>query len=377
MVNFELRHKAVEGEVLYNNKLTSPEHVKNYFPPIPGENTNEYKNRPKISVPLTRNIIERIINFTLKGANVPSELRDALRQSLITGGCVSLLKLSEDNKIVIENWGQQWYTIYDNSTITIDYELEEDEDELCPLLDEKEYNEDEATHIIVDDTIYDNAQHNLPFSPFSIIRNIDSCRTLGYRMPFPERFRGLVVEYNQILSKISKDIKVLSNVWVTNTQFQNPDNPLRLDSGVINYLPVDGKLEQVIRNLDLKEEHIYLSTLTKNIAEASQVPSHVIGMEDVGKIPSGVALQLLFNPLVDLVGAFRVEFVKYYRDIAPKYNYLTQFTGEEKLPEDIIFSNDIVPDDKSQTLQVLTFAQQNNLLSTEDITTKLKQLLES
>ena len=63
-----MHRQSVEGEIFYKNKLTEPENVKTYFPVGVDEET--YEQSPKISFPVTSDILNRIKNHLHNGLEI-------------------------------------------------------------------------------------------------------------------------------------------------------------------------------------------------------------------------------------------------------------------------------------------------------------------
>lgn len=396
---YEIRQNSITSQIFYNNELTCPDNIGKFFPKQMGENAINYKNRPKISVPITSAILNRIANFTLKGLNVTStdssvnsyiqngerleDARNIFVNSMVNGTQAIVYKINPfTNKLVLEQWGAEYLDIDPNfsNAIILEYIYCTEDMEIEPILCEDEKLEDDEIlmRIVIDEMVMGGIQHNMPFAPFTLMKSLDFYpEMVQYSKPFPMRFEKLVMEYNKILSQIVKNTTILQNVWqVKGVQFENPQSPLRLDADTINYLPDGASLEQVLRNLDNKEEYNLLRTFKENISEASQVPSQLIGLEDVGKIPSGVALQLLFSPLTELVGRFRPRLTKVIKDIIQKSYYIEQGTLINTDSINVSYSNNIVPTDKTVDIALVKMAIETGLINNEVAVIKLTNLIE-
>ena len=198
---------------------------------------------------------------------------------------------------------------------------------------------------------------------------IDKYDSGKYGKPFVSRCTELVLEYNHILSQIVKAVKILQNVWVTNLSADNPEMPIRLSPDTINFLGPDGKLEQAIRNLDLEEERKLLEILEFQISKASQVPAELIGLRDVGKLPSGIALQILLQPLVELIERIRPLFVLKTGELAEKLIRMKYAIDGKRAPDkielDIQVNEAIFPDDRKEKIDEIITLKKEGLISIE------------
>lgn len=323
---YNLRLLAQEGEIFFQNRLADPSHVKKYFPPSPSEKS--YSRRPKIVSPVFTSIVNRIVNFTtnelkITYENVAPEITDYytyeyelnnliirfLTDSLVYGNVGVYLTQNMISGITeLSAWDTRYIQILDNALL-VEY-LEKD-GVILPIMasmseDEKDYYK---SYLITSDSI-NGIPHNLPFAPYNIFRCIDKYYlNPKYGTTYNERTKRLNVEYNHILSQISKQIKIMQNVWSTN-RLENPNEPISLDPERINFLGENGTLSQVVRELNITPEMEYIKELRRQISEASNVPNLSGNLEDVaGKIPSGVALTIAYQPLIDLVNRLRPIFI--------------------------------------------------------------------
>jgi hypothetical protein len=392
-INYTARIDAAEGKLFYDNLLNNAQYVKKYFPASPGETSEEYIRRPKIAVPITSSIVDRIVNIlnfkTVITANnkeaqdkldtvsisvkLSEFIRDVMVNTLNTGNNLSVLRIV-DRKVSLENWDGTY--VWMNGDLS-GYEYTLRDDLIVPVLS-PEVKEDKIVRVIIDEYVFGNIAHGLPFTPSVLTKNVDKYED-GWGKSYPMRYADLIVEYNHIISQISKSIKVLQNVWVTNRDVDNPENPIRLSPDRINFLGVDGTLEQAIRNLNLKEEKDYLDILEHQISRASQVPAELAGLKDVGKLPSGIALQILLQPLVELIERLRTIFNPMIEQLALKL-VLMQYIAEGKTPpsnlETTVQTNQsIFPEDRTAIINEVILLKKEGLINDEQARLLLEPII--
>ena len=393
-INYTAREEGSIGKVFYQNLLASAEYVKTYFPATPGETAAEYNNRPKISVPVTSSIIDRITNILLQGAvltastteaqdrldtvatdiQLPEFIRDMITNTIVTGNNLAVIRVVE-NEIQLENWDGPWVWMKDGLS---GYEYTMRDGLMVPVLS-GDVKEDSRTVVIIDELQFGGVAHGLPFNPSVLTKNVDKYDDAKWGKSFVMRFNDLVVEYNHIVSQISKSIKVLQNVWVTNRDVENPENPIRLSPDRINFLGQDGVLQQAIRNLNLNEEREYLNILEHQISRTSQVPAELAGLRDVGKLPSGIALSILMQPLTELTERFRNLFVSAIEDLAYKVLSTDYIINGESIPKglEIELQTDdaIFPEDRSNRIKETIDLKNAGLISVEQAQLLLEPIL--
>ncbi len=336
-INFTAREEGTISKLFSQNLLAREEYSQIYFPTTAGESASEYARRPKIAIPITSSIIDRITNILFQGAIITTDTpetqvrmdeistdlqlqeftRDMITNTIVTGQNLALIRVvseKEGDVIKLENWDNPWIWLKDGLS---GYEYTERDGLIVPVLAD-DVKEEERTVVIIDDLMFGNVEHNLPFTPSVLTKNVDKYDDRIWGKSFVMRFQDLVIEYNHIISQMSKSIKILQNVWVTNRDVDQPENPIRLNPDKINYMGEDGTLQQAVRNLDLKEEREYLNILEYQISRTSQVPAEMAGLKDMGKLPSGIALQVLLQPLTALTERFKNFFIPAIDDLAYK-----------------------------------------------------------
>ncbi len=387
---YSMRLKALEGEVFYYNKLADKEYVRKYFPPT--RNQRNYDNAPKIAVPITSTFVNRIASSLHNGMKVqfstPAEqavwesiaehinwdelTRDLLIHSLVQGNVLAVILQDEQNLPLIDVWkGQYIFEDKNSNSVGYEYILKGSSPVMIPVLSAPDNlaRDERLVRVFVNDEIYGQEPHNLGYAPAVMFKNIDKDEDGVYGVPYYHRYRDLNIEYNHIVSQISKAIKILQNVWVTNASQANEDNPIRIgDPDEVVSVGLDGKLEQAIRNLNTEPEHTYMNNLMRLIHNAAQIPDFMSGLSGVGKVESGVALQIVSTPLIELMTRIRQQYKEEVTELVTK-TLASTYLFNGNTPPDFIFDvkiNDtIIPIDKQQEIDNVIKLVQSSILTTE------------
>jgi hypothetical protein len=380
-----------EGYVFYNNKLATPLFIKKYFPKTDGESESQYNRRPKISVPITTSIIDRIVNIlnshtVISVDNTEAQdkmdylylkldlqefIRDMLVNMLSTGNNLSVIRKGLDTP-EIENWDGT-YVNFDLINYGINgYEYTYKDGVIVPVLN-SDVKEDEIRRVFIDDYLFGDIVHNLGFNPSVAIKSIDKYTSGKYGKPYPLRFGDLAVEFNHIISQMSKSIKILQNIWTSNLSVDNPEMPIRLDPDTVVFLGPNGILQQAARELDLSEEVRLLEILEHHISKSSQVPAELVGLRDAGKLPSGIALQILLQPLVELMDRLRPLFHKKVVELSEKLIKMQYLIEGKPFPKNLNVTvksdESIFPTDRKERIDEVVLLKREGLI--DDITAKL------
>jgi hypothetical protein len=321
---YVMREDAVTGKIFYDNLLADKQYERTYFPPMSKETGTSYGQRNKVAVPIAKGAINRIANIIIKDTVISSpkkeiellieeldkkvhilELyRDMIVNTLSTGNNLILVR---PNIIPdIEFWTGE-YIIISGNLIGIQYNIEDDL--IKPVMSEDDIDKDTVTKYI-DSLYWGDVEHNFGYDPSVFTANIDKYTSnRSYGKSYIKRFDDLIKNYNQVFSKMLDDIKIFSNVWATNRAIDNPDIPVTVTPYQIQFLGPDGVLEQVARQIDFKPEMHVLERLEFQISQASSVPSELYGLKDAGKLPSGIALQALMQPLEELIARMSNMFI--------------------------------------------------------------------
>lgn len=405
---YTMRKHAVEGRVFYENRLTDPEWVRTYFPPT--EMETNYARRPKISVPITGEVIDRLASLVYGGMSIEFEnqkdealweeiaernnFRDRSRLMLVNplarGTEVTVLHAIAGG-VFWQNWGGEFaYFMASPFYEAAGYEYIENDEGIKPVVSPFKKAPKGYTALVIDGTFYVSTQgetvkatqHNLPFAPFVFCRAVDVDAQGRYAWPYHTRARDLLIEYNHIFSQSSKAIKILQNVWKTNKTIDNPNQPLRLDPDTINFVGETGTLEQVQRALTLEPEFGYLSRLKQHISSRFQVPDFMTGLSDVGKVESGIALGIVSGPLIELVERIRPSFRQKVRELVYKSLMIEQMSRGRaaREPEFTVNLNDtVLPMDVKNEIETLIRAKESGLISEvymESLAAKVAALLD-
>jgi hypothetical protein len=303
---FKMREEALDGYIFYDNTLTAPENKKRFFPPF--ANQLDYDLYTKQASPITSAIINRIRDLAFKNIEITPTipelsmefLKEILKNSLIGGNCLIIPSTTG-----LQLWKGQFIGI-DEQGYYLEYILDVN-GSARPVLKSKFVISDKEKYII----------QNLGTLP-TLFTCIDCVDELG--RPFPERFKDSVIEYNRILTQISRNLRIFQETWITNREVDNPDRPLVITPGRINYLGQDGTLEQVENKYDSNDSREYMHLLRDDIAQAAQCPQFMRSLEDLGKIPSGVALSIMMQPLTELLASIRSKFIEQLQTLVGNAN---------------------------------------------------------
>lgn len=381
---------AIEGRVFYENKLTAPEYVRTYFPPTQGE-TN-YDRRPKISFPVTGEIVDRLASLVYSGMQVTFEntqdealwdeiaernnfleqARSMVTQPLATGN--QLTVIHNTGGAFWQNWGGEFSQYMTSAFYSAGgFEYVETKGTANPvtsaivgnkpkgyvstMIDELFFIQQFGEQVII-------TEHGLPFAPFVFCTAVDIDSSNRYASPFCMRFKELLIEYNLIMSQISKAVRILQNVIVTNKELDNPNFPLRIDPDTIQHVGKEGFLQQMVRELNIEPELAMCSRLKQHIASRAQVPEHMTGLEGVGKVESGVALQIVMGPLTELIDRIRPVFHSRVSELIDKSMQVEyRFRGKQREAKfHLELSESILPTDMKAEIELLLSIVAANVL---------------
>lgn len=370
-----MHQRALEGKIFYNDALAAPEYQKKYFPPSRGQSQYSYDQAPKVVIPISRTFINRIsallhngmeVEFDTEGMqevwnDIASRIkwnettRNLLVNSMIGGNALVVLRPDMNNQVALEEW-QAPFVFADDYWVGYEYILRNGV-EMIPITSEPNLKDNEQLiQVPIDDFIFGNVEHGLGYTPAQLFKSIDRDSEGNYGLPYYLRFRDLNIEYNQVFSQTSKAIKILQNVWVSTADPENPDNPISLDPEKINFVSEKGTLQQVTRQLDTDPETQYLSTLLKHIHNAAQIPDFISGLSGVGKIESGVALQIVSGPLLELMTRVRNEYKEDVEELVTKIiNTEFRLLGvmAPQFEVNVKLNENILPVDKQQEVDNL------------------------
>lgn len=393
---YQMHRVAQEGEVFYENALTRPEWVRTFFPKTTGQTEAQYLESPKIAFPITGDVVNRIASLLHTGMEVDvdspavqliydemllrnggSEVyRDLLVKSLATGNCLAVINTGYEG-VTFQTWpGKFVFRDVEGGIEYIGYMYKLDKQgRACPITaapTASEIADGKIVAVMFGPTYTERggmfAEHYYGFSPAVLFRSIDKDEDGRYGEPFHLRYRDSNIEYNHVASQVSKSIKVLQNVWKTNQSTPDPDQPLRLNPDTVNYLGPDGMLEQATRELSLAPEFEFMSRLKNHISASAQVPDFMTGLSDVGKVESGLALQIVSGPLTELMGRLRESFkhsLKQLLERAIDVEYRLRGQLAPPFELNISMSESVLPADKERELDMLIRARDAGFITSE------------
>lgn len=378
--SLKMREEAIEARIFYRNELADECNVRKYFKIFPGQ--TDYHLFSKISPPIATNIINKITSLcfskvlvdigtdgvglfdTYKYQNI---FRNLLLNSLVDGDVLAVL--GSDNTIT--TWGADF--IYINGEG--DYGIEYIEDTITgiarPVLTPKFTlkSTERYINIPINSISIGNTVHGLGFTPAVLFKNIDEENGIG--VSYIERFNDLQVEYANSLTQIGKNLRIFQNLWVTNRDHSNPEYPITLNPGRINFLGEGGTLEQVENKYSSDENIKFIRILEEQMAEVSQVPKFLSGIEDVSKIPSGVALLIATQPMRELLGRIRENFKTTMTELVTKLMSISGVTTEPII--DFVVE-DISQNKNDEINRALSLLQQG-VISMEDAQKIIKPIV--
>jgi hypothetical protein len=404
-----MRDEAVIGRVFYENRLTDKEWVKTFFPPTQKE--ENYDRRPKVSVPIVGEVVDRIASLVYSGMSIEfdnerderdwdeiaerNRFADRARGMLVNPmarACEVTILHNIGGSVFWQAWGGE-FAYYMRSPFyeAAGYEYVEKEDgTLRPVLNKHDVKDKNYHAVVIDSSLFietfgENVSatiHGLEFAPFIFSRSVDVDQDGRYSHPFSKRADDLIVTYCQTLSQAVKSTNLMQNIWETNKEADNPNFPLRLDPDTINHVGPDGFLRQVVRNLELGPEMEIMSRLKQHISTRFQVPDFMTGLSDVGKVESGLALQIVSGPLTELVDRIRPAFKKNIEELVWK-SLAIQTQARGSRPGDVKFtvnmSESILPSNVQTEIDTLIKAMAAGIVGpqyTESLQAKVAALLE-
>lgn len=324
MANFEQAYRvhknAIEGKVFTDNLLAKEPYVRDYFPKRAGQSEIQYKQEPKISMPITAGFINKIVSALHYGLKVyidDQRLNDYLQLVLDENNwnetCRKILydTLATGNTLVTvvndplsptlkwELWNGAY--VYNDGT-SVGYMYYDKDGAITPITDDP--NKEQAKYVNVG--LFNKYEY--PVVPAVLFKSIDKEENILYGKPYHLRFRDLVIEYNKIISQIQRNLIVFQNMWEISQVGLNENEPIIIQPDTVVAVGEGGFLRQVKRELTTDMENEQLSKLEKNIYEVAEIPNFLGGLEGIGKVESGVALTLTSGPFISLMYRIRSEF---------------------------------------------------------------------
>lgn len=410
-------HKdALEGKVFYYNKLAEPGYAGRYFPtplsallPSAGRDGIGFgydsgldmnslalsQNDPKVSLPFSGNVINRIASLVYKDASItvtPGSLqpacdamlarngwpefgRDIVVKMLFGSTCL-VVPFPTARGMMIDTYTGEWTYIEQLPDKTENYGIMytvNNEGDRIPITGKPDGKDKVFISKIGsahwDENAEDKKEHNLGYSPAVMFESIDMTDESVYPMPFHMRYKSDLIQLNQVFSKVIKDVKALTPVWTTN---KNQDGlvPILLDTNILNFLGTDGKLEQVISEYKIDAPRYLIETLQTRISTSAQVPDFMTGLRDVGKIESGVALSITHAPLMELIGRVVSTIKPKLIELIAKMLYaeliLTTGSSRGDFMIELDLAQNIIPADKEREVRVMGTAIDKQIIAPQE-----------
>lgn len=388
---FIAREDANEGRIFYDNKLNTDENVSTYFPQTNGESYLQYGQRPKISMPIAGSIVDRVVNIMhtnmqltasdvlsqtlldemVEALNLDEFIREMVVNAIIGGNNLTVIRAGWDYPKP-ENWDGTFVNFDYIGSGMVGYDYTIDNGIIVPVYSD-DVDEKDVISVFIDEWQWDEMIHGYGFTPAVVTRFVDMYSDGNYGKSYINRYKELVIEYNQTVSQMMRAIKIFQNVWNSNLSMENPENPISLTPDKINFLGPEGTLEQAAKNLNLNEEVRMLEILEHHIAKASQVPAELAGLRGVGKLPSGVALTILLQPLTELVSRLRPIYNLKIEELAEKLIKAKYLMMGKQPPQDLsvaVTSNEtLFPQDRTARIDEIVLLKEKGLIN--DATAKL------
>jgi hypothetical protein len=379
---------ALEGKVFYYNELTNKEHVHKYFPDFSGGAT--YDIDPKITFPITSDILNNFASLLYRDSVVtiePKSLQVRLDEFLARNnwhtlgreimiktlyGATMLATVRPYQSVArIDLWTGEW-TFVDNAdsdSETTGYMYKLKEGKRLPITAEPD-KADDVRIVPITETMWGDVEHGFGFNPSVMFYAPDTQDESPYPLPYHMRYRAPNLEYNLIWSQMLLNSRVLQNVWKTNKDMQDPNKPIRLTPRFINYLGENGTLEQVHRELNNGPELELIDRLKNHIAVSAQVPNSLTGLEGIGKVESGVALNIMFAPLVHITNRLKSDFRPKCVELLMKGFAADWILQTGTLPPDFMidmrFTENVIPVDKEKELDAIAKADALQVFTPEE-----------
>lgn len=372
--------ESYRGWLLYLNTITSEVYRKVFFP-------YSQHGDPLVAEPVTSSIVNRLATafrssafYTTADPKLQPYLDEVLldldwnrtstsvaTKMLATGGLAAWLAVDETGRIIPTYmpayYGGKSFDDLGRETTGYYQLFEVDNSTTIKPIDKLNKSRQSKLLIYVDNTnirkwvdgrlIYDT-EHNLPFIPVTWFDSVDMDESEQYGVPYSNRFLNPLIHLNSLLTQKQKAILFLQNVWVAKsvTAPLPEEEQIQLVPNQINFLPENGSLEQVIRNLNLSEESTQIDYLKQVIYKAAQVPQDD-DLSAKGKIESGVALRILYSQLAEITSRIDSEFKVYEGDLLSKAVYMKMAARGQtpSLPTiNIITRNEAIPEDEDREL---------------------------
>lgn len=399
---YRMRREAAVGEVFYRNQLADPGQREKYFPQ--GDETAEmYAQMPKIAVPITSSIVDRMTGQLYRTVKIEmgndadqrvwDEVADrsdfdnlgpnTIGWSLVGGNYMVVIRSPKPREVTLEPWKGQ-YLFRTDGTMGYEYVLKKSTGEAMPIFTDADLGSDSQK---VRQEFYTNGtlmqvgngepqflKHNFGFIPAVWFYAPDREPKSLYAEPYPNRFKNLVVEFCQVFSQASASIKIFQNLWVNKGDPPPKGKEFRIAPNRVYSVGVDGDLYQALRALTLEPEWGHLEMLTRQITAAASVPTYYTGLEQFGKIESGYALEIMFQPLQEIMGRIRSQMLKKFRLLVERSVMIAK--GSLNVPEvNISIAESFMPSDIDKELLRIQMLADRGVLDAEEERTMSRALI--
>jgi len=358
MNKYDYRNIAILDEVMYENCVTNPQWIGSFFLRL--KKTRNYEDFKKyaISTNITSTAINYILDDILKNAviNTSEELlldeigehvlletgRTWLKEVIING-CATIICYPFSEKQIYEIWNAQYLNFEGTEPIGVEYKKEKN----CNLPILSEHVSQKEIEVIN----FLEKFRDIPFKPYTNLSNIDKYPNwLG--KGYPERFRNTFGLLCEKLTEINLKSNLFSTLFVyKGTEVTNPADPtaaktqIYLDPLSIVKIATDADFAQMDSKYDAVVEMKMIEGYKDEIVKAASIPQNYLFENNIGKVESGVALQLTFQPYLSLIARLRNEFVPKMEEFIAKSLQTQAYLNGSLIKEpevNIILNDDII-----------------------------------
>lgn len=180
----------------------------------------------------------------------------------------------------------------------------------------------------------------------------------GYRgKSYTDRFKDMALEHSRTISTIGHYVDMLPNLWVYKGEKADAER-IRLAPNEVVCVPgVGGDFAQAARNMNAAEEWNLAGNLAKFIGLAAQFPIELLTqLEGAGRVETGVALKILFQPIVEGVQSIRSSFGKAEKErmrvavlMFNAANPAKKINLKNIRPE-VAYNEDLIPSEEAQNI---------------------------
>jgi hypothetical protein len=400
---FKAHRLAIEGSKFFFNELANPENVNTYFPPRPMQ--EDYAISPHVSFPVTSDVLNRIASIVYSDATItvdppslqpdldmmlarnnwPGFGRDCIIKAMYGADYLVTIIPQESRGVKFKSWTGEWAFVEnrgeENEVVGYQYKLGKDGTR-SPTTG-RALTSDTYVEVRIDKTNWGTAKegkaHDFGFTPATMFYNIDMTDESPYPNPFHIRFKDQLLEYNKMFSKVIKDLRILESVWWTNANPQgDPNHPINMDGNLL-FLPEGTTLQQALSTYDIGPKEKALNMLRNHIATSAQVPDFMTGLDNVGKVESGVALNITLAPLTEIVNRIIYQFKPCFIELFAKalqVELILMGTSASDFAIDIEFTKNVIPVDKEREVNLLISLKEKGIINDAECRAKILPLMD-